>query len=170
MRQKSTHAGALTLVECLLAMAILGMAVAAFSQAFFTGQMQTHDALHRRRAVELAEALMDEILSLPYCDAQDETCGDSGPGPEAGETNRASFDNVDDFHGFSESAGSLADAAGTAYDALYQDFQRSVTVTTGNVSVTGFADPIPGDTVTVTVQDTAGASWTITRFVAQPQE
>ena len=113
---------ALTLVEGLLASALLAFAVAAVSQAVLAGQMQTVAALHHRRAVELAEALMDEILRLPY----DDPGGPSTPGPEGGETDRSAFDNADDYHGFSETAGSLADAAGTVHPTPFQDFTRSV--------------------------------------------
>lgn len=154
---------ALTLVEGLLASALLAFAVAAVSQAVVAGQMQTVEALHHRRAVELTEALMDEVLRLPYDDPQ----GASSPGPEAGESSRSAFDNADDYHGFSETAGTLADAAGTLYSAPFQDFTRSVTAAYGNVTVTGFASAIPGLTVTVTVQE-AGLTWSVTRFIAQP--
>jgi hypothetical protein len=143
---------------------MLALAVAAISQAVLAGQMQTYEALHQRRAVELAEALVDEVLHLPYDDPE----GASAPGPEAGETGRSLFDNADDYHGFSEAAGSLADASGTLYPASLQDFSRSVSAAYANISVTGFDDPLPGLTITATVQDDAGQTWAITRWVAQP--
>ncbi|MCP4247271.1 MAG: hypothetical protein GY778_09510 [bacterium] len=164
MRPTRQNARALTLVECLIAATILAVAVAAVAQAVVAGQMQSYAALYQRRAVEMAEALMDEVLSLPYDDPQ----GASTPGPEAGETTRAAFDNADDFHGYGEAATTLADAAGTVYATPFQDFSRSVTAAYSNVAVTGFADPIPALTVTVTVQDGAGQSWTLTRLIAQP--
>ena len=79
----------------------------------------------------------------------------------------SAFDNADDYHGFSEAAGALADVAGTLYSAPFQDFTRSVTAVYGNVTVTGFASAIPGLTVTVTVQE-AGLTWSVTRFIAEP--
>ena len=167
MRNAVWHRG-LTLVECLMASVILAFTVVAVSGAIIAGQMQTADALHRARALELAEALMDETLSRAYCDPEDDPCGSSGPGPDAGETGRPDFDNADDYHGFSESAGSLTDVAGSAYPAPFLGFSRSVTAAYGNVSVTGFADPVPGLTVAVTVQDAVGATWTLTRFRARP--
>ena len=159
-----TSAKALTLVECLLAVTLLAFSVAAVAQAVLAGQMQSYNALHQRRAVEMAEALMDEVLHLPY----DDPDGASAPGPEGGESGRTAFDNADDYHGFTESAGTAADAFGTTYAATFQDFSRSVTAAYGNVSVTGFADPLPGLTITVTVQDGGGQTWMLTRFVAQP--
>jgi len=209
MRNAGRHRG-LTLVECLLASVVMAVAVIAVTQAVVAGQMQTADALHRVRALELAEALMDEVLRLPYTD----------PDGTGGEVGRANFDDLADFNGFSEAATTLADAAGTAYASPFQVFSRSVTVVSagggriravgsgnplpgpkataapasrgsrisvtgvgkllprlpvtvvpaggGGISVTGFGDPLAGLTVTVTVQDTAGATWALTRFRAQP--
>lgn len=155
------HRG-LTLVESLIASAILAVAVIAVSQAVVAGQMQTVDALHRARAMELAEALMDEVLRLPYAD----------PDGTGGEIGRANFDDLADFNGFSETAGTLADAGGSVYEAPLQGFSRSVSVVPANggsgISVTGFGSPLVGLTAMVTVQDTAGASWVLTRFRPQP--
>lgn len=155
---------AVTLVEAVLASVILAISVGAIAQAVIAGQMQTYVAMQSRRGVELAEALADEVLRLPYEDPN----GPSAPGPEAGESSRSSFDNADDYHGFSESAGAVAGPAGTVYPSSYRDFSRSVTAAYGSVSVTGFADAVPGLTVTVTVQDSAGITWSVTRFIAQP--
>ncbi|MCK4659083.1 MAG: hypothetical protein KAV82_06130 [Phycisphaerae bacterium] len=153
---------ALTLVECLLASVILAVAVVAVTQAVVAGQMQTVAALHRSRGVQLAEALMDEVLRLPYAD----------PDGTGGEVGRSNFDNLEDFNGFNESPGALSDAGGTPYGTPFQGFSRAVTVTPANggsgINVSGFGDPLPGLTVTVVVQDTAGATWTLTRFRAQP--
>lgn len=142
-------------------MSILAFAVVAVTQAVVAGQMQTVDALHRARALELGEALMEEVLRLPYVD------------PNGGsEVGRSNFDNVADFNGFSEAAGVLSDAGGTAYETVYQGFSRSVTVVAANggagITVTGFGSATLGLTISVTVQDTAGATWTLTSFRAQP--
>jgi len=123
--------------------------------------MQTADALHRTRAMELAEALMEEVLRLAYVD------------PDGlGEVGRANFDNLQDFDGFSETAGTLSTADGTALGTPFQGFSRSVSVVPANagngISVTGFGNPLPGLIVTVTVTDVAGTTWELTRFRAQP--
>lgn len=166
MSNSVRHRG-LTLVECLLASAVLALAVVAVTQAVVAGQMQTAEALRRARALGLGEALTDEVLRLPYTDPD-------GPGGEVG---RENFDNLEDFNGFSEAAGALRDARGTSnpaslYDAPFQEFSRTVSVVPANggsgVSVTGFGNPLLGLMVTVTVQDAAGEKWTLTRFRAQP--
>ncbi|MCC6579851.1 MAG: prepilin-type N-terminal cleavage/methylation domain-containing protein [Phycisphaeraceae bacterium] len=153
-----------TLLEVLIASAILAIAVAAITQAVVAGQMQTYDALHDLRANSLAEALMEEVLALPYGDPQ----GVVTPGPDAGEINRSLYDNADDFHGFTEASGALNDAANSLYPAPYQTFSRGVTCAYGTMTVTGFDTPVTGLTVTVTVTDAAGRQWQLTRFVQEP--
>lgn len=155
---------ALTLLEGLIASVILTMVVVAVSQAILAGQMQTADALHRTRAVELAEAMMDEILRLPY----DDPDGSSNPGPDGGEYARNTYDNLDDYHGFSESAGNLRDVAGMAYETTYDDFARSVAVVAGSETVAGFGPAIAGVLITVTVTDSHTATWSVEHFYPEP--
>jgi hypothetical protein len=127
--------------------------------------MQTYDALHRRQAMELADALIEEVVRFPY----DDPDGTTTFGPDAGESSRAVFDDINDFDGFSQSAGALNDAAGVVYDAGYQQFSRSVSVTAGSQTVAAFGSAYAGVTVQVTVTDEAGTTWTVTAFVPEPQ-
>ena len=164
MNRSANRDRGFTLGEAMIAMAVLMLAVLAITQAIVSGQMQTYEALHDQRAVSLGEALVEEVLALPYADPE----GAAGAGPDSGESNRSQFDNADDFDGFSESIGSVADAAGNDYNAPFQRFGRSVTATYGQQTVSGFADPIDGVTVTVTVTDDRGLAWTLSRFITEP--
>ncbi len=154
----------LTLLEALIAALLLAVVTVAVSQAILASQMQTLDVMHRSRALELAEVLMEEILRLPY----DDPDGTSALGPDTGETLRGDFDNVDDFHGFTESAGNVADAAGLTYEESYQVFSRSVSIQSSSTTVPAFVDPIEGLSITVSVQDSLGASWSLQTFCAKP--
>ncbi|MFQ5414623.1 MAG: hypothetical protein ACE5E6_09220 [Phycisphaerae bacterium] len=147
-----------------MASIVLSISAAAVAAALLAGVRQTQEAVRMTRAAELAEALMDEILALPY----DDPNGASALGPEAGETARSLYDNVDDYHGFSEAAGAVADATGTTYAAAYAAFDRSVTVSTSSVQPTGFAAAVAGVSVTVTVQEAGRPLAVVTRFVADP--
>ena len=109
MRRKRLRAPGFTLIEALIASAVLSFVVAALTQAITAGQMHTHTALHAGRAVQLAEAMLEEVLSKPWSDPQ----GGSGLGPDDGEAGRGDFDDIDDYHGFTEPAGSLSDATGS---------------------------------------------------------
>lgn len=155
-----------TLVEVLMAASVLGFAVIALVQAVWAGQMNTYEAIHEARAHSLAEAMIDEVLSLPYSDP-DET---SSPGPETDETIRTHFDNADDYHGYTDAAGSIVDADAVLYPAAYQVFTRTVSAQYDTQTVTGFGtNPVIGLTVTVTVQDLDGRFWVLSRFIREPQ-
>jgi len=93
------RAGGFTLLEALFAASVLAVVVAAVTQSIVAGQMQTYDAMHSARAVALTEAMMEEILVLPYDDPE----GGVVIGPDAGETTRQQFDDIDDYHGWSAS-------------------------------------------------------------------
>jgi len=147
---------ALSLVEALFAAIILTVVVAAVSQALLAGQMQSYDAAHRARAIELAEALMEEIVRLPYEDPDSD-----------GELSRATFDDLDDFDGYSDT-GTLSDIAGTAYSSEYNVFTRTVTVTSDSETIAAFGTAISGLDITVTVEDAAGSTWTLRQFVPEP--
>jgi len=154
---------AFTLVEGLLASVVLTVCVVAFSVAVRSGHMQSSQAVRAQKALEFGEELMETILSLPYSDPQ----GPSLPGPEAGETAPAAFDNMDDYDGYHDS-GSQADRAGVAYPDVYRSYTRSVKAAYCTETVGGLGNPIPGLLVTVTVQDAKGMSWQLTRFVPAP--
>lgn len=153
-----------TLPEALIATAVLSVAVLSVTEAVVSGQMQAYDAQHAQRALMIGEQLIERVLSMQY----DDPGGALTIGPDAGETNVNLFDNIDDFHGYSESAGNLVDAAGAALPSEFADFTRSVTVTSGSVNVPGFSAAVDGLTITVTVTDARGRMWTLTRFVAEP--
>ncbi len=143
-----------------MAVMILSMAVAGITQAVLSGQQQMNDALHSRCGMTLAESMMERIVALDYNDPN----GVVTPGPESAGV----YDNIDDYHGFTETTGNCKDAAGAAYSSDFATFRRSVTCVYGSQTVTGFAAAIPGITVTVTVTDTKGRTWILTRFVAAP--
>ena len=140
-----------------MAAMVLIVVVVAVSQALLAGQMQTHDAVHRGRAIELAEALMDEVLRLPYADSGTDN-----------ETTRATFDDLGDFHNYTES-GTLRDASNSAYPATHQGFTRTVTVVAASKTVAGFGAAFAGLDITVTVADSHGLTWTLKQFVPEPQ-
>lgn len=148
-----------------MASAVLAFVIAALVQAVSAGQMQAADALEDLRGLTLAESLMEEVLAKPYYDPD----GASSAGPESGESSRTLYDNSDDFNNFSEAAGAIADATGSAYPQAYQLFTRRVTCAYTTATITGLDTSVPGLTVTVVVTSTLdGKTWTITRFRPEP--
>ncbi len=141
-----------------MAATVLSLAVVAVTQSLVSGQMASYAALHEARATSLAEALAEEIIAKSYLDP------DGGP---AGEFGRATWDNIEDFNGYTEAAGAVADVAGNVYGGVYAQFSRSVTVAAATMTLDGFATPTNGLNVTVTVTDGDGRAWQITRFVPE---
>ncbi|MBX3390031.1 MAG: hypothetical protein KF691_11340 [Phycisphaeraceae bacterium] len=92
---------AVTLIECAGAAAILGLMITAgLRAAAGAGAAQAVSARALTGSL-LAEGLLNEATSLAYA----EPSGASTIGIDAGEvaTNKATFDDVDDFHNWTES-------------------------------------------------------------------
>lgn len=153
-----------SLAEVLIASAILSFVTLGIVQAVSAGQSRTLDALKRTRAQALAEVLLEEILAKPYAEPE----GETSFGPDTGETVRADFDNVDDYHGYLESAGVLADHSGAVYPNDYQSLERSVSVVAVTNSVADLGGDHAGLQVTVSVSEPGGRVWSVERFVPEP--
>ena len=97
-----------TLIEALMASAVLAMAITAITMPFAAGAKNEQVDARQTLAVGLAQEMMEEILSKPF-DDPNET---STPGPEATETSRRRFYNVDDYNGYSEASGAIEDING----------------------------------------------------------
>ena len=164
MRHRNHCNRGFTLIEVLIASAILSFVTLGIVQAVTAGQARTLDALKRSRAQALAEVLLEEILAKPYADPE----GAAAFGPDAGESTRADFDNIDDYHGYLESAGSLADHAAVLYPNSYQSLERSVSVLAVTNSVTDLGGDHAGVQVTVSVNEPGGRVWSVQRFVPEP--
>jgi MSHA pilin protein MshD len=156
--------GGFTLMEVMFAVMVLAFSVAALTQAVVSGQSQTYEAMHSSRAITLAEAMIDEVLSKPYNDPE----GELTVGPDTGETSRDLFDNADDYDGLIEAAGAVQDQSGVVYPSLYQNFGRSVTAVYTTVNLVDLGGNHNGLTVTVTVTDQNGRVWSISRFIQEP--
>lgn len=141
----------LTLVECLLAMAILAVAILGITIAVTAGQKHLQYGETRLAAARLAEHLLEEIQSRPYA------------GHGAG---RSSY-HVDDYDGFHESPGEIKDAAGTPYGSIEQQFSRSVSVRGDAVAIPAWEGAVvAGKLVVVTLEDACGERFQLSRFIS----
>ena len=114
-----------TLVEALIAVTILGFAVAGITMLLMAGMNQNYLASRYMLAGNLAHDLMDEVLAKPFYDP--ESPQNLTPGPEPGETSRALLDNVDDYDGLVEPTGAMQLPSGSPLDRPnLADFSRSV--------------------------------------------
>jgi hypothetical protein len=164
-RQQTRQRG-LSVVETLIAMAVLGLVVSAITESVVTGQMHMHAGLHAQRANMLLQDLMEQVVALPYDDPNDDDTV-SAIGPEPSELDVLDFDNADDYHGYSESVADSVDPSGAAYPDEFNTFSRSVDAAYDDLTVTGLTGTVPGLTVTVTVQDARGQTWSATRYITE---
>lgn len=163
-RARSVRRRGVMLAENLMAMAILGTTVIAVSEAVVSSQKQAAGAAHALNAVAAAEDLLARALALPYTDPE----GTETLGPDDGETLWGLFDNLDDYHGYREPAGSLIDASGQPISDAFDGFNRQIDIETQTQNIAEFDEPVDGLLITVTVFDAKGRSWRIQRYIAAP--
>ena len=138
-----------TLLEALLASVVLAMTVVAITMPFTAGARNEQVDARRTVAVSLAQEMMEEVLAQPFED--DQPVWARNPGPEPGETARSLFDNIDDYNGYEEPAGSISDLSGAVIDeATATDLSRHVT--TSYVYVPGQDLGLPTNFIHVIVE------------------
>lgn len=110
-----------SLIEMIVFIIVIGIASSALFATYNYSLRNNTDPLIQVRALELAQAKLDEVLALKY-DANTPTGGIPACGTPTGvacnNTPDANVNDVDDFNG--------------ASDTPYTGYNRSVTVTTAN--------------------------------------
>jgi len=129
---KKTCQKGVSLIEMIVFIIVIGIASSALFATYTYSLMHNTDPLIQVRALELAQARLDEVLALKY-DANTPTGGipacNTPTGVACNNTPDANMNDVDDFHNVS--------------DTPYAGYNRRVTVTTTNneklitVTVTG---------------------------------
>lgn len=152
-----------TLAEAMMAVVVLGIAASSVLLPFISGAAVRAEGINRTLAARLASDLMEQILRLPFHDPHGTNYS---PGPDAGETGPANFDNIDDYHDYFEAQGQVKDVTG----AVYTNFSRNVTCEYHAMS----PQPVPGSleecnfiSVTVQVNYSGKQMATIVRLVSE---
>lgn len=114
---------AMTLVEVVIAMAVLGLVLVSLLQGASISLQMQRSTSEQTTGEILARELLDSVCALPY----EEPGGAAALGLDAGEivADRTSFDDIDDFHGWSETPPQRPD--GTAMPGVAA-WSRDVTV------------------------------------------
>jgi MSHA pilin protein MshD len=111
-----------SLIEVTMATLVTGILLSGSLAAF----AQLHGRQKNMAIMEFADLiehdLMQEIISFPYSEPSVTTVS---TGPDAGETSRSLYDDIDDYHGWTESFATTR--TGSAIPAGGR-FRRSVTV------------------------------------------
>lgn len=134
---------AMTLVELVITIVIVGIAAAALYSAMAAITGRSADPMLRQQSLAIAEAYLEEILLQPFLDPSNAVC----PAPPA---NRASYDNVCDYNGLNDNG--ARDARGQAISAL-ANYRVQVSVNAQAWDVLSAANVLY---VLVTVTDPAG--------------
>ncbi len=124
-----------TLIETVIAIVIIGIALTGIIGVIYNNVQEGANSFLEVRAVELGQAMMDEIL-LKRWDEDTPLGGGRIPvaqaniGTEAGESGRTDFDDVDDYNGYADgvSGEPLQDELGNDISADFAGYSRSVTV------------------------------------------
>lgn len=111
----------ITLIECAGASLILGLMITAGLRASVQAGASQVVSSRSLTGTLLAEALLNEISTLAYA----EPSGATTLGPDAGETGKATFDDIDDYDNWSESP--ITDSTAAAISGM-SNWSRSVRV------------------------------------------
>ena len=148
---RSRSRRAFTLMEALLASAILLIGVLSVTVPFASGARNEQADARQTLAVALAQEMMEEILSKSFTDSEP----NSRLGPEPGET-RSQFDSYDDYDGLVEPPGGIRNFQGTACaDPVAADLSRSVSVSYIRVPGQSLSEPYSFVLVQVTIREGA---------------
>jgi type II secretory pathway pseudopilin PulG len=148
--------GGFTLVESLMAVVIVsGVLVASLGTIGAVGRARFVQ-IERAAAAQLAGQVVGEVLQCAY----QEPSGAGPYGPDAGETTRAGFDDVDDYDNWQSNGAGPTLRDGTALDG-YAGWKVKVRVDPARLSDPRITDPL--DTglkrIRVTVTTPAGVAY-----------
>lgn len=147
MSSRRSKQGGATFVELVIAIVVLGTAVAGLA-VFTTSVRSSADPMVVAQAVAVAEAYMEEIMLQPFAD------------PNGGsETQRALFDDVADYDGLSDQP--PRDQFGNALGSGLDDYRVQVVATPSGDNGIPAADQFQ---VSVTVSHSSGVSIDLTSY------
>ena len=136
-----------SLVEVVVSTIVVALLLVAGMQTAGASKSLQYRAATAGRGTLLAQALLSEVLAKPYAELNNL----ESIGPEPGEGGRAAFDDVDDFHGWSDSPPTWPDGSAMALHGG-GGWGRSVTVEwVGPLDLTGAAVAADGGVKRVTV-------------------
>ena len=155
-----------TLVESLIASVVLAVAVVGIAGTIAASYQQTKDQVSVAEATQLARQLIEEISARPFevpAGSASNAVGWSGGNP-----NRSLYDDVSDYHGYTDSSTSIAmPSGGTQSFGTAGPYIRSVSVTSGPVPQGHTAPAGDFKQVKVTVTRPRGPAIVISKVFAR---
>ena len=139
-----------TLIELIVAMVVISVALVGIMSVINYTTLHSADPVLRQQAIAIADAYMEEINLKNFSD------------PDAdGEGSRVLYDDVDDYHGLSDSG--ARDQNDNAIPGL-ANYSVAVSVQSQNYGPSGAE--VSGLKVDVTVTDPVGESFVLTGYRA----
>jgi prepilin-type N-terminal cleavage/methylation domain-containing protein len=149
-----------TLIESLIATVVLAAAVVGIAGTLASTYQQQKDQVSASEATQLARQLMEEISGKPFAAPS----GSNIAGWSAGNKNRATYDEIADYHGFADESTAIKTLAGdTQSVGSMGPYNRSVKVVEGPVPVGHTAPVTDFKTVTITVTRPSGSAIVVTK-------
>jgi len=153
---KSRLAG-ISLVELVIFIAVVGVAVAGVLSVMNLTTRHSADPMIQKQALAIAESMLEEVTLQNFTKPAG---GFGGPFTVA---NRASFDSVDDYNGFTMGPG-ISDLTGTAIAGL-AGYSVQISVTPSAVGPAGAQVPAgQARLITVTVTDPRGGQVAVSGY------
>lgn len=157
-----------SLIEGLAASVVLAIAVVGIAGTLIAAGANTQAASDAAIGNALARDLMEEISTTAFVPpASDDAAGFAG-----GNTDRATFDNIYDFHGYNDTAPFTLPGGSTYTPETGRTYVRSVavefrTAPSGPAVAVSAGNPTPGDfaMVRITVTSSAGNAVSLTRLL-----
>lgn len=164
-----------TLIEIIVVIVVLAVALTGVTLVINQAVRQSPEGLIQTRAMELAQAYLDEILTkrfdqnsgqggTPRCDSTDNgalPCTAAIPTTDPGETSRANFNDVDDYAGLNEQP-PVSLTTGIA-STLYDGYGVQVSVVYAG-SELGLASNQQAKRITVTISTPLGNSIPVSAY------
>jgi len=153
-----------TLIELIIGIVVLTISLSIASTLIAPAEERSADNILLIKASALAQSLMNDITSRAFdensdmsgglvrCDETSAAACSTVLGPENGEGNRSQFNDVDDFHGFTQQVNST----GNSIDSSYSQFIINVSVIYAGVDL-GLANRL-AKRITVTVTTPLGTA------------
>lgn len=172
-----------SLIELVIGMVVLAIALTLFTSVL-TGQARHQSSLwHQMRATELAQTLLNEIVSrafdenspqgntLQRCDQtgvaacinQIPSCPSTGVSASTEESNRAQYDDVDDYHCLVATGAAIQSSAGAGLAALYEGYTVRIQVDYAGTEL-GLSSNRLAKRIDVTVENIDGSSLLLSAY------
>jgi Tfp pilus assembly protein PilV len=158
-RPRIDNARGYSLPEAMIASVVLALCVVSVAGVLSASHQQSQYLSHESQAISLGRELIEDIAATPFNDPDDAASRDRGPDNPAEAAGRSHFDNLDDFHAYTDTSDEIESLSGATVDAsagLGGTFTRTATVSYREVPAGPTTDDGQYALVTVTVTTPGG--------------